>query len=126
MGGGLGEELVRRLRAAQPAVEIFALATNSTATERMVKAGANRGATGENAICRSVALGDVILGPIGIVIAHSMLGEITPAIAEAVLAAPGKRVVIPLQNEHLTLAGVEPMPLSKMLDKAIELTAELL
>jgi hypothetical protein len=129
MGGGIGEELIRRLVAAlegKPNAEIIALATNAVATERMVRAGAHRGATGENAICRSASLGDFILGPIGIVFANSMLGEITPAIAEAVLAAPGKRVLIPLQNDHVTLAGLSSQPLSKMFEKAVEIIEQAL
>jgi hypothetical protein len=127
MGGGIGEELIRRLAAAmagKPHTEIIALSTNAVATERMVRAGAHRGATGENAICRSASLGDFILGPIGIVFANSMLGEITPAIAEAVLAAPGKRVLIPLQNDHVTFAGIGNQPLSKMIEKAVELVEQ--
>lgn len=129
MGGGIGEELIRRLAAAmdgRPNTEIIALATNAVATERMVRAGAHRGATGENAICCSASLGDFILGPIGIVFANSMLGEITPAIAEAVLAAPAKRVLIPLQNDHVTLAGLGSQPLSKMIEKAVEFVEEAL
>ncbi|MDR0539690.1 MAG: DUF3842 family protein [Spirochaetaceae bacterium] len=139
MGGGIGEELIRRLvsffslkketaktETAPLDIEILALATNAVAAERMVRAGAARGAAGENAIRQSVALGDFILGPIGIIIANSMLGEITPAMTESILAAPGRRILIPLQNDHIILAGMENLPLSKMIDKAVEMVKNLL
>ncbi|MDR2601772.1 MAG: DUF3842 family protein [Spirochaetaceae bacterium] len=123
LGGGIGEELVKKLVVLSEKVEpldIIALATNSTAAARMVKAGASRGASGENAIKRSVNLGDFILGPIGVIIANSMLGEITCGITQAVLDAPGRRILIPLQNDHIILAGVEGVALSKMIEKAVE------
>ncbi|GHV21119.1 hypothetical protein FACS189494_06050 [Spirochaetia bacterium] len=77
MGGGIGVQLVTKLREAfDGSVEIIALGTNAVAVERMVKAGAGRGAAGENAIKQSAGLGDLILGPIGIVISNSMMGGI--------------------------------------------------
>jgi hypothetical protein len=127
MGGGIGEELIHNLvAAALPGVEIIALATNAVAAERMVKAGANRGAAGENAIRQSVKLGNIILGPIGIIITNSMLGEITSGMTEAILAAPGKRILIPLQNDHISFAGMEGQPLSKMIEKSIEMVRKVL
>jgi hypothetical protein len=125
MGGGIGVQLVGKLRdAAGEDVEIIALGTNAVAVERMVKAGAHRGAAGENAIRHSVVLGDIIVGPIGIIIGNSMMGEITRPMADAILAAPGERILLPLQNEHLTLAGLDGLPLAKMIERAVELTME--
>ncbi|MDR2841783.1 MAG: DUF3842 family protein [Spirochaetaceae bacterium] len=125
MGGGLGVQLVSKLRDAfLDSVEIIALGTNAVATERMVKAGASRGAAGENAIVQSVSLGDLILGPIGIIIGNSMLGEITCAMANAILSAHGERILLPLQNVHFTLAGIEGLPLSKMIERAVEIARE--
>lgn len=125
MGGGIGVQLVGKLREATgDNVEIIALGTNAVAVERMVKAGAHRGAAGENAICHSVGLGDFIVGPIGIIIGNSMMGEITRSMTEAILAAPGDRILLPLQNEHLTLAGLEGLPLAKMIERAVELVTE--
>jgi hypothetical protein len=69
-------------------------------------------------------LGDFIVGPIGIIIGNSMMGEITHSMAEAILAAPGERILLPLQNEHLTLAGLEGLPLAKMIERAVELVTE--
>jgi hypothetical protein len=125
MGGGIGVQLITRLKELGDAeLEIIALGTNSSAVERMIKAGAHRGASGENAVRVSAGTADFILGPIGIVITGSMMGEITAGIAEAVLAAPGERILLPLQNEHFLLAGVETMPLAKQTERALELYRE--
>jgi hypothetical protein len=125
MGGGIGAELVGKLRELNNAeLEIIALGANATATERMIKAGAHRGATGENAIRASVSLGDFILGPIGIVIGNSLMGEITSSMAETILAAPGKRILIPLMQDHFLLAGLEPLSLGKMIEWAVEYLKE--
>jgi uncharacterized membrane protein len=134
MGGGIGVQLIGKLKellsgALKPkcaGVEIIALGTNAVAVERMVKAGAARGATGENAIVQSAALGDIILGPIGIIIGNSMMGEITPAMAAAILAAHARRILLPLQNEHFSLAVTENVPLARMVEKAIEMVKTIL
>ncbi|MDR2493977.1 MAG: DUF3842 family protein [Spirochaetaceae bacterium] len=129
MGGGIGVQLISRIKDAlagetHKAVELIALGTNSVATERMVKAGAHKGATGENAITVSAPLGRFILGPIGIVITNSMMGEITPLMADAILRAPGERILLPLQNDHFHLAGLESIPLARMMDKAVDIFKE--
>jgi hypothetical protein len=116
MGGGIGAELCGRLKELG---EVIALGTNSAATERMIKAGAQRGATGENAIKVTAPTGDFIAGPIGIIIQNSMMGEITPSMVEAVLAAPGERVLLPLQNEHLYIAGTGKENLGKLMEEAV-------
>jgi hypothetical protein len=122
MGGGIGAELCARLKelTAHNAGELIALGTNSAATERMLKAGAQRGATGENAIRVMAASGDYIVGPIGIIIMNSMMGEITPVMAEAVLSAPGERVLLPLQNDHFYIAGLGRESLGNLIDEAGE------
>jgi len=125
MGGGIGAQLVVRAREAfGDGVELVALGTNSTATERMVKAGANRGASGENAIRVSVGLGSIVMGPIGIVLPNGMLGEITPAIAEAVLSSPARRILVPVTQDHFVIAGLEPKTLGKLLDEAMALAKD--
>jgi hypothetical protein len=129
MGGGIGAQLIGKIRdlidREQPGEwDIVALGTNSAATERMVKAGAHRGATGENALKRSVGQGDFILGPIGIVLPNSLRGEISPAMAEATLDAPGVRILVPIQQDHFVLAGFEPLSLGKMVEKAVEILKE--
>ncbi|MDR1637587.1 MAG: DUF3842 family protein [Treponema sp.] len=125
MGGGIGGQLIGKLKESIDSdTEIIALGTNAVATERMVKAGAHRGATGENAIRVSVSSGDFILGPIGIVIGNSMMGEITRGIAAAVLAAPGERILLPMQQDHFFIAGLEQLPLVKMIDRVLEIFRE--
>jgi hypothetical protein len=122
MGGGIGTELCTRLRelCLSGAEELIALGTNSTATGRMLKAGAHQGATGENAIRVTVPTGDFIVGPIGIIIANSMMGEITAPMVEAVLSAPGERVLLPLQSGHFYIPGLGREPLGKLLDDVVD------
>ncbi|MDR1898390.1 MAG: DUF3842 family protein [Treponema sp.] len=125
MGGGIGVQLITRLRElAGGDAELVALGANAVAAERMVKAGAHRGASGENALRVSVREGDFIMGPIGIVIPNSLMGEITPAMAEAVLSAPGERILLPLQNDHFFLAGLESQSLAKAIEKGIAILLE--
>jgi hypothetical protein len=131
MGGGIGVQLIARIKEALLKEnsggadrEILALGTNAVAAERMVKAGADRGASGENAIRFSVSRGDFILGPVGIVVGNSMMGEISPAMAQAILDAPGERILLPLQQEHFYIAGLEPMPLARMIDRAVDILKE--
>ena len=92
-GGGIGSVIIKKLKEAfQESVQIVALGTNAIATAQMLKARANRGASGENAIVRSVAQADIIVGPMGIVLAHAMMGEVTPSMAEAVAASPARKL----------------------------------
>jgi NAD(P)-dependent dehydrogenase (short-subunit alcohol dehydrogenase family) len=123
MGGGIGAALVEkicgRIKAEGSGAELIALGANSGAAERMLRAGAQRGASGENAVIVSVNLGDYILGPIGIILPNSMMGEISPAMAQAVLAARGERILLPLEN-HFYIAGMENKPLAKLIEDAVE------
>jgi hypothetical protein len=131
MGGGVGVQLITRFKELwlkenrdREGMEIIALGANAVAAERMVKAGADRGASGENAVCFSVSQGDFILGPLGIVVGNSMMGEISPAMAQAILNAPGERIFLPLQQEHFYIAGLEQTPLARMIDRAADLLME--
>ncbi|MDR0689620.1 MAG: DUF3842 family protein [Spirochaetaceae bacterium] len=127
MGGGIGAQLISKIRELNDEeLELIALGTNAVATERMIKAGAHRGASGENAIRVSVSLGDFILGPIGIVISNSLMGEISPVMAEAILAAPGEKILLPLQQDHFRLVGMESLPFTKIIDKAMDILKECL
>ena len=90
-GGGIGSTIIKKIQAAfEEDVEVVALGTNAIATARMLKARANRGASGENAIVQTVKNVDVVVGPISIIMAHAMMGEVTPKIAEAVACSPAK------------------------------------
>lgn len=125
LGGGIGAEIVARLRQELPLeVEIIALGTNAIATEKMMKAKANRGATGENAIRVSVREADFIIAPLSILIPHSLMGEVTPGIAEAVALAPGHKLVLPIVQPGLEILGLEWKPLSKQISEAIQIIRE--
>lgn len=125
MGGGIGAQLVTELRAQLPeTIEIWALGANAIATQRMMQAGANRGASGENAICVSAPQADVILGPIGIVVPNAMMGEITPAIAETIAAAPGRKLLIPINQTHFEIVGVAWKQLSQHIAQAVQIISD--
>ncbi len=120
-GGGIGSFIIKKLREAfEQSVEITALGTNAIATAQMLKARANRGASGENAIVRNVSKTDIIVGPLAIVLAHAMMGEVTPRMAEAVAASPAKKFLIPLSQENVELVGLTPTPLPPLIEALIE------
>ena len=120
MGGGIGVQIVTQLRQElSPEIEILALGANAIATDRMMQAKATRGASGENAIRVSVGRADFILGPIGVIIPNSMMGEITPAIAEAVAGAAGRKLLLPINQPHFEIVGIESKPLNRQIGAAI-------
>jgi len=124
MGGRIGQEIVTRLRAALPDdVEILAVGTNSIATSAMMKAGANRGATGENAVRVTVREADVLMGPLSVLMPDSMMGEVTPGIAAALCDSTARRVMLPLTNPRIDLVGITKTPLPHLMEEAIELVA---
>ncbi|MCF6096482.1 DUF3842 family protein [Thermovorax subterraneus] len=122
MGGGIGSQIVSLLRQdLPPEVKIYALGTNSVATLSMMKEKANKGATGENAILYNINKVDVIVGSLGIVIPNCMMGEITPKIAEAIASCRAKKILIPIvDNEDITVLGIEKKPLFLAIKEAIE------
>lgn len=124
-GGGLGRQLVAALLAACPAAELTAVGTNSLATSAMLKAGAARAATGENAVVVNCRHADVIVGPLGIVIADALLGEITPAMAAAVCRSDAKRVLVPVNHCDNYVAGVPDQPVSRLVQDAARQAAAL-
>lgn len=117
-GGGLGRQLVSALAAACPEAELTAVGTNSLAANAMLKAGASRAATGENAVVVNCRHADVIVGPIGIVIADALLGEITPAMAAAVCQSGAKRVLVPINHCENYVVGVPDQPVSQLVAAA--------
>jgi hypothetical protein len=121
-GGGIGKLIVEKLRKELPeGIEILALGTNALAAGIMLKAGANEGASGENAVVYSAGKVDVIVGVIGIIAANSMLGELTPLMAKAVAESPAKKVLIPLNRCNIEVAGVKAEPLPHLVDHAVAL-----
>ena len=119
-GGGLGKQLISRIKKEIPDVFITAVGTNSMATQAMMKAGADEQATGENAVVVSCRKAEIIIGPIGIVIADSMIGEVTPAMAVAVAQSPAKRILIPFCNCDNYIAGVSDFNTGQLIKAAIE------
>jgi hypothetical protein len=112
-GGGIGATIIKapKIRYAET-IEILALGTNAVATSQMLKAGANRGATGENPVVCTVAMADLILGPVAVTWPNAMMGEVTPRMAEAITSCRVPKVLIPLHQENISLvgAGREPLP----------------
>lgn len=111
-GGRLGKLLVEAVKERLPQAEVLAVGTNGIATATMQKAGADYVATGENPVVRSVMDADVVLGPLGIVVAHSILGEVTPRMAEAVGGCRGKKILIPMNSCGVSVAGTQEMGLA--------------
>lgn len=101
-------------------VEIIAMGTNAIATAQMLKAKANRGASGENAIVQIAGKVDIIIGTVAIIMAHSMMGEVTPKMAEAVASSPAKKLLIPLSQENVEIVGVAPIPLPHLIEALIQ------
>lgn len=123
-GGGVGRMLVERLRLRLPEQSVLALGTNALATAAMLKAGASAGATGENAICFQCRDADVIAGPIGIVLANGLMGELTPAVAAAVGESRAMKVLVPVGKCRVRVAGAE-LPLEEAVAAAVEQIARL-
>ena len=119
-GGGIGAALIKRLKEVYGEEhEVIALGTNAVATAQMMKARANRGASGENAIIRTVASADVSLGRLSIVLANSMMGELTPKMAEAIASAPAPKILLPLTQEAVAIVGLTPEPLPHLVEKIV-------
>jgi hypothetical protein len=120
-GGGIGLLLVKSLKESyNESIELIALGTNAVATAQMLRAGANKGASGENAICHTLPTADCIVGPISITWANAMLGEITPRMAEAVMSSPAVKILIPLSRELVEIVGVVKEPLPHLVQMAVE------
>jgi len=119
-GGGLGRQLVAALSAQCPQAQLTAVGTNSLATSAMRKAGAVRTATGENAVVVNCRHADIIVGPIGIVIADALLGEITPAMATAVCQSSATRVLIPVNHCENYIVGVPDQPIGSLVAAAVQ------
>lgn len=122
-GGGLGAALVSRIKVRLGGrAQVRAVGINAMATSAMLKAGADKAATGENAVCYNVAQADLILGPIGLLAANSLMGEVSPAIAAALSAAKARRILIPVSSGcGLLVAGAADKKLEELLDSAVEL-----
>ena len=119
-GGGFGAAIIKELRASfGDALEIWALGANSAATSAMMKAKANRGATGENAVRVCLPRADAVMGPIAVSWANAMMGEISPGLAAAITSSPVPKILIPLSQEGIILAGFTSEPLPHLVNDAV-------
>ncbi|MDD2190315.1 MAG: DUF3842 family protein [Eubacteriales bacterium] len=123
-GGGIGRAIVDKLKTALPDVEVIALGTNSAATGQMLKAGADEGATGENAIVHNMKSVDIVIGVIAIINANSMMGELSPKMARAIGESSAFKVLLPINRCNIRVVSVEDAPLSVHLDNAIRFIKE--
>lgn len=119
-GGGIGAAIIKGIRESLGNdIEIMALGTNSIATSRMMKSGANKGGTGENAITITSQRVSVIAGPLSIIMANSMMGEVTPAMATAISSSDAEKILIPLTQEKVRVMGSSNEPLPHLVKKAV-------
>ncbi len=125
-GGGLGKSLVTAVKERFPLAEVLAVGTNAMATGAMLRAGADQAATGENAVVVAVSRADVIMGPIGIVIADSMLGEITPRMAVAIGQSAAKRVLIPVNHCDNIVVGTADASMTRNVQSAMDVLETLI
>lgn len=119
--GRMGSLLVERIKSAALPCELIAIGTNAIATSAMLKAGADAAATGENPVIVACRDADIIAGPIGILAADSLLGEITPAMAVAIGQSRAKKVLLPVNHCNNIVVGTQNLSLSKLMDEAAEL-----
>lgn len=118
-GGGIGKQIVSALKKRYPEQYITAVGTNSLATSSMLKAGADAAATGENPVIVCSRRADVIIGPVGIVIADALLGEITAAMAAAVGQSPAKRILVPVNHCDNYIVGVTDLSMAKLIEGVV-------
>ena len=119
-GGGIGRQLVSEIKSRKADLTVHAVGTSASATQAMLKAGADLCATGENAVTVACRRADFIIGPVGIVIADAMLGEITPTMARAVAQANARRILIPFSNCFNYIAGVSDFSTGRLVDDALK------
>lgn len=125
-GGGIGSAIIKRLREVLgEEVEVIGLGTNAMATGAMLKAGANKGASGENAIAQTVKKVDIIAGTFSIVLANSMMGELTPKMAEAVASSSATKCLLPLKIPEVEIIGTAKEPLPHLVDQLIKRIQEM-
>ena len=126
-GGGIGSAMIKSLRETfAEEVEVIALGTNAMATGAMLKAGANKGASGENAIVQTVKKVDVIIGTTAIVLADSMMGELTPKIAEAIASSAATKCLVPLKMPEVEIIGAPKEPLPHLVDQLMKRIQEII
>ena len=124
--GRMGQLFIERAKSASLPCQIMAVGTNAIATSAMLKAGADNGATGENPVLVACRTADIIVGPIGILAADSLMGEISPAMAVAVGQSPARKLLLPVNQCNNIVAGGPNLSLGKLMDEAVELLKSML
>ena len=124
--GRMGQLFIERAKSASLPCQIMAVGTNAIATSAMLKAGADNGATGENPVLVACRTADIIVGPIGILAADSLMGEISPAMAVAVGQSPARKLLLPVNQCNNIVAGVPNLSLGKLMDEAVDLLKSML
>ncbi|MTI82810.1 MAG: DUF3842 family protein [Firmicutes bacterium] len=120
-GGGIGKHITERLRKLSlEGLDLLALGTNALATSMMLKAGANEGASGENAIVYNVHRVDIIVGPVSIMYANAMMGELSPRMAEAIASSSARKILLPLTRAEVEIVGVKPEPLPHLIEELVD------
>ena len=119
-GGGIGKALVTQIKAAKLNVALMGVGTNAMATSALIKAGAEACATGENAVIFNAARADIIMGPLGIIGANALMGEITPAMAAAVSGSEAMKLLLPTQRCNIRISGYRSQPLAAQVKDAVE------
>lgn len=119
-GGGIGKQLVAAIKKDIPAARIIAVGTNSASTTAMLKAGADEAATGENSVIVACRKADIIVGPVGIVIADSLLGEVTPKMALAVSQSSARRILIPFNHCDNIIVGIRDFNTGTLIQNAVD------
>ena len=119
-GGGVGRQLVAQIKQAFPDMQLMAVGTNTIATSAMLKGGADNAATGENAVLVAARKAEIIVGPLGIVVADSLGGEISPAMANAVAQSNAKRILIPFKQCDNVIVGVSDYTLGHLIQQAVD------
>ncbi len=123
-GGGIGRQLISSIKKDVPNITITAIGTNSLATQTMLKAGADEAATGENALIVACRKAEYILGPIGIAIADSLMGEISPSMAAAVGESPARRILIPSNRCGSLIVGIKEQSIALLVEEAVQMLKE--
>ncbi|NLI12676.1 DUF3842 family protein [Pelotomaculum propionicicum] len=125
-GGGIGKHITEKIRREFPEnTELLALGTNSLATSAMLRAGANEGATGENAVIYNAWRVDYIVGPVSILFPNAMLGELTPKMADAISSSPAVKVLLPLNRSKINIVGIKNEPLPHLIEELVKRLKEL-
>lgn len=125
MGGSIGQQIIIKLRENFPKSTIMALGTNAVAAQNMMKAGANQVASGENAFRVNLPKAEIIVAPLAATIPNSMMGEVTPAMAEAVALAQAKKFFLPLTNPKVEIAGLAYQPIPHLMEEVIKKLKEM-